>query len=190
MTPWLFSPNNSAFLYLISFASSESKCVLPLVCLYLRHIVTQMHVFLPFSEPIFIFIGIYTVKCMRKLRTPRAFHLQTAAPHQPPLVFYLSVFFSPEGQYEIIRHPSMLTSVWIYSWCSLEMPGNKSLLSHRLVALVPVHFSSPPAEREERQGRENERTRCPRRWNELASTACWLRCGAAGADASYYFDFS
>lgn len=97
MTPWLFSPNNSAFLYLISFASSESKCVLPLVCLYLRHIVTQMHVFLPFSEPIFIFIGIYTVKCMRKLRTPRAFHLQTAAPHQPPLVFYLSVFFFSRG---------------------------------------------------------------------------------------------
>lgn len=124
-----------------------------------------LHVFLPFSEPIFIFIGIYTVKCMLKLRTPRAFHLQTAAPHQPPLIFYLSVFFSPEGQYEIIRQPSMLTSVWIYSWCSLEMPGNKSLLSHRPVALVPVHFSSPPAEREERQGRENERTRCPRRWN-------------------------
>lgn len=151
----------------LSFASSESKCVLPLVCLYLRHIVTQMPCmyFYP-SVSQYLFLSVYTLlnACwsseLQEHFTCRQQHLTN-----PLSSFIFLSFFSPEGQYEIIRQPSMLTSVWIYSWCSLEMPGNKPLLSHRPVALVPVHFSSPPAEREERQGRENERTRCPRRWN-------------------------
>lgn len=133
-----------------------------------HHKTNGPHLFLPFTKPICIWwhrrCKIRPVLSSSEAAGTQHFHSERR--HPSHLFSFLSFFFPPQGQYEIIRQPSVLTSVWIYSWCSLEMPGNKSLLSHRPVALVPVHFSIPPAERgEERQERENERTCCPRRWN-------------------------
>lgn len=143
-------------------------------CLHIfrtHHKTNGPYLFSPFTKPICIS---WHWRCkirpvLSSSEAARTQHFHSEQRHPSRLFSFLSFFLPPQGQYEIIRQPSILTSVWIYSWCSLEMPGNKSLLSHRPVALVPVHFSTPLAEKEkegeERQERENERTRCPRRWN-------------------------
>lgn len=161
----------------LCFARAKSKCILRLVCAYLGRIVRQMGriCFYP-SLSQYAFRGIDAVKRVpyylpQKLPEHGASTVNGGTPSR--LFSFLSFFVPPpQGQYEIIRQPSVLTSVWIYSWCSLEMPGNKSLLSHRHRGPCPCSFldsSRGGRERrgrgEERQGRENERTRCPRRWN-------------------------
>lgn len=129
-------------------------------CLHIfrmHHKTNGTHLFLPFTKPICI-LWHRRCKICPVLSSSEAARTQHF--HFLPSLFFSFFFFPPQGQYEIIRQPSMLTFVWIYSWCSLEMPGNKSLLSHRPVALVPVHFSTPPAERErERRGKAGKRKR-------------------------------
>lgn len=65
------------------------------------------------------------------IESPRIKHAQTVNSHTSP-----SLHGDKRKQSESCVW--MLTLLWIYSWCSLEMLGNKSLLPRNLSALAPV----------------------------------------------------